>query len=74
MFLFGYYLESYFEKRPKIIFTKIYQADFDFHCQELSNGGLGVVVALLASSGINFPRAYTGANSAVEYMHEVFLW
>ena len=41
-------------------FTKIDQADLDSPCQELSNGGLGIVVAFPVCSGIEFSRACTG--------------
>ena len=33
-------------------FTKLDQADLDFPCRELFNGGLGIVVALTGFSGI----------------------
>ena len=46
-FLLGRYLERYFQKRPKMGHTKIYQTDLDSPCQELSVSGLGFVVALL---------------------------
>ena len=39
-------------KRSKINFTKIYQADLKSPRRELSNGGLGIVVALLVRQGI----------------------
>ena len=35
-------------------FTKLGQADFDSPCRELSNGDLGIIVALLVCSGIVF--------------------
>ena len=38
-------------KSSKMNFTKIVKADLDSPCRELSNGGLGIVVALLAPSG-----------------------
>ena len=34
--------------------TKIYTEDLDFPRQELSNGGLGIVAALLVCRQINF--------------------
>ena len=42
------------KKRSKIYFTKIDQADLDSPRRELSNGVLGIVVALTVFSGINF--------------------
>ena len=48
------YLKSYFEKRcQKMTFTKLDQEDLDSPRRELSNGGLGIVVAP-AFSGIVF--------------------
>ena len=41
-------------------FTKIDQADLDSPRRELSNGGLGIVVALLVRWGINFLSARIG--------------
>ena len=41
-------------------FTKIVKADMDSPHQELSNGGLGIVVVLLVRPGIGFPCVYTG--------------
>ena len=38
--------------------TKIVQADLDSPRRELSNGGLGFVVALSVRSGIDFSCAY----------------
>ena len=40
--------------------TKIYTADLDFPCRELSKPGLGFVVALQFFSGINLSCASTG--------------
>ena len=40
--------------------TKINQADLDSPRQKLSNGGLGIVVALLVRSGNNLLCACTG--------------
>ena len=39
--------------------TKIDTADVDYPCQELSNGGLGLVVDLAFFSGIDFLSVYT---------------
>ena len=44
-------------KRPKINFTKTYQADLDFPRRELSDDGLEIVVTLLVRQQINFPCA-----------------
>ena len=41
-------------------FTKIVKTDLDSSRQELSNGGLGFVIALPIFSGNNFSLAYTG--------------
>ena len=57
-------MESYFEKRSKINFTKIGQADLDFPRRELSNGGLGIVVALLLRWGIIFCVSISDALSS----------
>ena len=40
--------------------TKIGTVYLDFPRQELSNGGLGIVVALLVCSGISFSCVCTG--------------
>ena len=40
--------------------TKVYQADLDFHCQELSNVGLGFVGTFLVHSRIEVLCARTG--------------
>ena len=40
--------------------TKIVPADLDSPHRELSNGGLGIVVALLVRRGIDFSCASTG--------------
>ena len=47
--------------------AKIYTADLDSPCRELSNGGLGIVVPLPVRSGIDFSCVYIywGSNSAV---------
>ena len=37
-----------------MIFTKLVKADLDSPRQELSNGGLGIAVALLVHSGMDF--------------------
>ena len=47
-------------KRSKIIFTKLYQADLDSPCQELSNSGLGIVITLLVRRQIDFLCVSTG--------------
>ena len=52
-------MESYFEK-VKMDFTKIVRADLDSPRQELSNGGLEIVVALLFFPMINVSCARTG--------------
>ena len=57
-FVFGRYLESYFEKEVKVDCTKIDPADLDSPCQELLAHGLGFVVALF--SGIYFVCVSTG--------------
>ena len=44
IFLFGHYLESYSKKDVKMDHTNIYPEDLDSLCQEISNGGLGIVV------------------------------
>ena len=41
-------------------FTKIVKADLDSPRRELSNGGLGIVVACLGCRGINFSCVSTG--------------
>ena len=41
-------------------FTKIVKADFDSPRRELSNNGLGIVVALLVFPAINFSCVSTG--------------
>ena len=46
-------------KRPKINFTIIYHEDLDSPHQELSNGGLGVVVTLLVCWQIDVLSDYT---------------
>ena len=54
-------LESYFEKKSsKMDDTKLNPADLNFSCQELSNGGLGFVVALSVCWQINVSCVYTG--------------
>ena len=60
MFLFGRYLISYFENEVKKDHSKIYPEDLNSPCQELSNGGLEIVVAVLARPGINFLCVSTG--------------
>ena len=47
-------------EKPKMDHTKIGTADLDSSCRELSNGGLGIVIALLVRRGINFVCAYIG--------------
>ena len=54
MFLFGHYLQSYFEKRGQNGSHKLDQADLNSPRQDLSNDGLGIVVALLVRWQINF--------------------
>ena len=46
LFLFGHDFEGYFENRSQMNFTKIEPADLNSPRQELSNGGLRIVVAL----------------------------
>ena len=46
-FLFGHYLQNYFEKEVKMTFINVDKADLDSPRRELSNGGLGIVVTLL---------------------------
>ena len=41
-------------------FTKIVKADLDSSCRELSNGGLGIVIALTVFPAINFSCGSTG--------------
>ena len=41
-------------------FPKIVPADLDSPCQELSNDGLGIVVALLVRPGFDFVCVFTG--------------
>ena len=52
------------KKRSKIHFTKIDQADLDSPHRELSNGGLGIVVALTFFSGIIFCLLVLGVQSS----------
>ena len=40
--------------------TKMYQADLDSSCRDLSNGGLRIVVALLVCWQIDFSCVSTG--------------
>ena len=44
--------------------TKPYPEDLDSPCRELSNGGLGLVVALLVCPGINFRVFLLGVQSS----------
>ena len=65
IFLFGYYWESYLEKkRSKIHFTKSYQADLDSPRQELSNDSLGIFVALAVFWELFFRVFLLGAQSS----------
>ena len=41
-------------KKVKMVQTKMYQADLNSTCRELSNGGLGILVALLVCRGTYF--------------------
>ena len=52
--LFSHVLKN---KRSKMHPTKIVTADLDSPRRELSNGGLGIVVALLVRPGIDFLSA-----------------
>ena len=45
-------------------FTKIVSADLDFPRQKLSNGGLGIVVALSVFLAIDFLFVYAGVQSS----------
>ena len=46
--------------------TKLYQADLNGPCRELSKGGLGIVVALaIFRESIYFGCVYLGSNLAV---------
>ena len=56
-------MESYSKKRAKISFTEIDTAYLDSPRRELSNGGLGIVVALLVHWGVNFLCVSTGSQS-----------
>ena len=47
-------MTSYFENEVKIDHTKMYPEDLNTPRQELSNGGLGIAVALLVRPGIDF--------------------
>ena len=59
-------MESDFEKKPKMNFTKIIRAELDSVRQELSNGGLGIAVALLVRPAIDFFVCfYWGSNPTV---------
>ena len=51
IFILTLFLHVSKNERPKMNFTKIDQADLDSPCQELSNGGLGIVVALAVFFG-----------------------
>ena len=46
-FCFGIILKVILKKEVKMDHTKMDSADLSFPCQELSNGGLGIVAALL---------------------------
>ena len=48
------------KKEVKIDDTTIYPEDLTSPCQEFSNGGLGIVVALLVCSRINVSSVSTG--------------
>jgi len=60
IFVLTIFGKLFWEKRSKINFTKIVKEDLDSPRQELSNGGLGIVVALLFCWQIDFLSAYTG--------------
>ena len=42
---------------------KLNPKDLDSPCQELSSGGLGIVVALLVRSGIDFSCVFIGGST-----------
>ena len=46
------------KKEVKMTFTKLYQAGLDSPRQELSNGGLGIVAALIICLQVNFLSAH----------------
>ena len=50
-----------FKKGSKMNFTKILETDLDSPCRDLSNGGLGIFLALLVCWGVIFSCACTGA-------------
>ena len=60
IFVLALFLHVSKHEKSKINFTKVYMAYVDSPCRELSNGGLGIVVALLVRWGINFLSTYSG--------------
>ena len=59
-FCLGIIWKGILKKRSKIYFIRIDQGGLDSPRQELSNVGLGIVVALTFFSGINLLSAYNG--------------
>ena len=55
----------FLKKRSKINYTKLYTAYMDSPPQEISNGGLGIVVTFMIFSGTFFMCFYWGSNPAV---------
>ena len=72
-FLFGRYLESYFEKKSNGTYTKNHTAGLISFHGELSVCGLGCVVALLVCLGIDSSCASTGGPIQM-YGHEIWFW
>ena len=66
-------MESDFENRSKMTFTKLDQAGLDSPRRELSNAGLGIVVPLLVRWQINSVWASTGGSIQL-YLTGVVLW
>ena len=62
--MFRHYLGSYVEKRGQMNQTKLNQADLESPCRELSNGGLGIVVALLVFRELIFRVRVLGIQSS----------
>ena len=53
-------------------FRKIVKADLDFPRRELSNGGLGIVVAFMFFSGIIFVCVSTGGPIQLYYRDDYY--
>ena len=58
---------------PNVAKRKIVKADLNSPRQELSNGGLGIVVALLVVPAMDFLGSYWASNPAVLYKCAQFL-